>query len=61
MYDTLKRLSMILRIERVALNLKKTNYMILSRSRNIELPTPLIVPKLAIERKREARFLGSDN
>ena len=42
----------------LALNLKKTKYMIFSRSRNIELPTPLIISKLPIERKREARFLG---
>ena len=42
----------------LALNLQKTKYMIFSRSRNIELPTPLIISKLPIERKREARFLG---
>ena len=42
----------------VSLNLKKTKYMIFSRSRTIELPTPRIISKLPTERKREARFLG---
>ena len=42
----------------LALNLKKTKYMIFSRSREIELPSPLIISNTAIERKKEARFLG---
>ena len=42
----------------LALNLKKTNYMIFSRSHNIELPEPLIVSETLIEHKHEARFLG---
>ena len=42
----------------LALNLKKTKYMIFSRSRQIDLPSPLVICKAAIERKREARFLG---
>ena len=39
------------------LNLKKTNYMIFSR-RKIDLPVPLKISNVAIERKTEARFLG---
>ena len=42
----------------LALNLKKTNYMIFSRTKNIELPEPLIISETLIEHKREARFLG---
>ena len=42
----------------LALNLKKTKYMIFSRSRQIDLPSPLIISKTVIERKFEARFLG---
>ena len=42
----------------LALNLKKTKYMIFSRSRGIELPSPLVISNTAIERKKEARFLG---
>ena len=42
----------------LCLNLKKTNYMIFSRSRKIELPTPLFLSNLLIEQKSEARFLG---
>ena len=33
-------------------------YMIFSRSRNIELPEPLIISETLIEHKNEARFLG---
>ena len=36
-----------------AINLKKTKYMIFSRSRNIELPSPLNICNTAIERKNE--------
>jgi len=32
--------------------------MIFSRTRNVELPMPLIISNTAIERKTEARFLG---
>ena len=42
----------------LALNLKKTKYMIFSRTRQIDLPAPLIISKTAIERKHETRFLG---
>ena len=42
----------------LALNLKKTKYMIFSRSSNTELSSPLVISKTAIERKHEARFLG---
>ena len=42
----------------LAFNLKKTKYMIFSRSRLIDLPSPLIICETAIERKHEARFLG---
>ena len=42
----------------LALNLKKTKYMIFSRARNVDLPMPLIISNTAIERKQEARFLG---
>ena len=41
----------------LALNLKKTQYMIFSRSK-VELPTPLLILGKLIERKQEARFLG---
>ncbi len=41
----------------LALNLKKTNYMIFS-SRRLELPTSLIISDTLIERKTEAKFLG---
>ena len=41
----------------LALNLKKTNYMIFSRS-NVDLPKPLSISNIPIERKTEARFLG---
>ena len=41
----------------LALNLKKTNYMIFSRQK-VELPTPLKISNVTIERKTEARFLG---
>ena len=42
----------------LSLNLKKTKYMIFSRTRNVELITPLIISNTAIERKTEVRFLG---
>ena len=42
----------------LALNLKKTKYMIFSRARNIDLPEPLVISETPIERKHEARFLG---
>ena len=42
----------------LALNLKKTKYMIFSRAHDIELPRPLIISGTPIERMREARFLG---
>ena len=41
----------------LALNLKKTKYMIFSRSK-ITLPEPLIISKIPIERMTETRFLG---
>ena len=41
----------------LALNLKKTKYMIFSRS-NVDLPLPLIISEMPIERKTETRFLG---
>ena len=41
----------------LALNLKKTNYMIFSRQK-IELLEPFIISNVNIERKTEARFLG---
>ena len=41
----------------LALNLKKTHYMIFSRSRS-ELPGPLILCNKDIERKSESKFLG---
>ena len=41
----------------LALNLKKTKYMIFSRSK-ISLPEPLIISKIPIERMTETRFLG---
>ena len=40
------------------LKAKKTKYVIFSRTRNVELPMPLIISNTAIERKTEARFLG---
>ena len=42
----------------LVLNLKKTKYMIFSRSRNVELPQPLTISETLIERKYETRFLG---
>ena len=42
----------------LALNLKKTKYMIFSRARNTELPQPLIISGTPIERMHEAKFLG---
>ena len=42
----------------LALNLKKTKYMIFSTTRNTELPQPLTIADKLIERKYEARFLG---
>ena len=42
----------------LALNLKKTKYMIFSQTKNIDLPSPLIIEKTAIERKSGTRFLG---
>ena len=42
----------------LALNLKKTKYMIFSRARNIELPQPLVISEIPIERVYEAKFLG---
>ena len=42
----------------LALNLKKTKYMIFSKTRNTELPQPLTIADKLIERKYEARFLG---
>ena len=41
----------------LALNLKKTNYMIFSR-RKVDLPETLTILNVPIERKTEARFLG---
>jgi hypothetical protein len=41
----------------LALNLKKTNYMIFSK-RKVNLPTTLSILNVPIERKPEARFLG---
>ena len=41
----------------LALNLKKTNYMIFSRSK-VDLPKPLLISDTLIDRKTEARFLG---
>ena len=42
----------------LALNLKKTKYMIFSKTRNTELPKPLMIAETLIEHKHEARFLG---
>ena len=42
----------------LSLNLKKTKYMIFSQARNIDLPQPLFISEIPIERMREARFLG---
>ena len=41
----------------LALNLKKTKYMIFSRSK-VDLPCPLIISQRPIERQEETRFLG---
>ena len=41
----------------LALNLKKTKYMIFSRSK-VDLPSPLVISQMPIERKTETRFLG---
>ena len=41
----------------LALNLKKTKYMIFSRCKT-DLPSPVIISNPLIERKEEARFLG---
>jgi hypothetical protein len=41
----------------LALNLKKTNYMIFARQK-VDLPEPLKVSNVVIERKTETRFLG---
>ena len=41
----------------LALNLKKTKYMIFSRCKT-DLPSPVIISNTLIERKEEARFLG---
>ena len=41
----------------LALNLKKTQYMIFSRCKT-DLPSPLFISNKLIERKQEARFLG---
>ena len=41
----------------LALNLKKTHYMIFSRS-TVDLPSPIFILDKLIERKQEARFLG---
>ena len=46
-------------INGLALNLKKTKYMIFSRQNSVkELPTPLIMSGKKIEQTHEARFLG---
>ena len=42
----------------LALNLKKTKYMIFSRTRNVELPFPFKIMQKVIERETETRFLG---
>ena len=42
----------------LALNVKKTKYMIFSRARNIDLPEPFVISETPIERMHEARFLG---
>ena len=45
------------RFNGLALNIKKTKYMIFSRSK-VTLPGPLNISKIPIERKAKARFLG---
>ena len=42
----------------LALNLKKTKYMIFPYARDIELPQPLLISGTPIECVHEARFLG---
>ena len=42
----------------LALNLKKTKYMIFTRKRNINLNLNVVINNIIIERKTEARFLG---
>ena len=42
----------------LALNLKKTQYMIFSRSQQTNLASPLIIANTHIEHKTETRFLG---
>ena len=42
----------------LALNLKKTKYIIFSRTRNTELPQPLVISGTPIERVYESKFLG---
>ena len=43
----------------LALNLKKTHYMIFSRTnRQIDLPKQLVISNIPIYRKQESRFLG---
>ena len=42
----------------LAINLKKTVYMIFSRGRNCDLNKPLVILNKNIERKSETRFLG---
>ena len=42
----------------LCLNLKKTKYMIFTRSRNVELPSILKIAEVPIERVTEGRFLG---
>ena len=41
----------------LALNLKKTKYMIFSRNK-ADLPSPLLISQMPIERKTETKFLG---
>ena len=60
-YEQLTQLSEILLkwvdCNGLALNLKKTYYMLFSRSR-VDLPNSLIISNIVIERKTEVRFLG---
>ena len=42
----------------LALNLKKTKYMIFTRKREVNLSLNVVINKTKIERKNEARFLG---
>ena len=58
LYVLIENLTIWVKSNGLALNLKKTKYMIFSRTRNVELPMPLIISNTAIERKTEARFLG---